>query len=178
MAEFNYKALIAVSDTRVADTINFILGSHNIMDVVRVDCTHDAIDAMLDIRFDLFFVDARVPVTFQRNAVLYGGIDYIRFIRMCEGRVSEATIVFMRQQSSMQNLLETRDEILSARDAGASCVLTHPLTIEKFDEEVLPILAKPKPFVRARSYTGPDRREKQFQVSRDRRIYPSSTLDD
>jgi len=168
MSSYRLKALIALSDFAVAKEVSSILALRGIH-ATLVESTHDAIDAMLETAFGLFIVDARVPMTLKREAVLYGGIDYIRFIRMCEGPVSEAMVVFLRSQMGTVNLLESRDEVLSVQDAGANCILIHPLTLEKFDEVILSEINNPRPFLRTGSYTGPCRRRRTVAVKVERR---------
>lgn len=169
MPENNLRVLVALSDFVAAENVCSVLSSRGIFQIVNVESTQQAVDAMLDTRFNLFIVDARVPVTLSRTAVLYGGIDHIRFIRMCEGPMSEATVVFLRTKSSLQNALESRAEIVSAYNAGADCVLPLPFTDEKFDSEIIPIITKPRRFIRERSYTGPCRRRTDVPVRCDRR---------
>jgi len=170
MASFKLKALVALSDVESIAMVNTVLSNRGISDIFYAMCTHDAIDAMVETRFDLFIVDARVPVTLKRAVILHGGIDYIRFIRMCEGAISEATVVFLRSQTNVQNLLEAHAEIVSAKDAGASCVLAQPFTEKKFDSEVVPLVIKPRSFIRSLHYTGPCRRRRSTNVKVERRL--------
>lgn len=172
MSNAHINALVALSDTDVSKTVCKVLKQRDITSIIEVESTYQAIDEMHKRLFNLFIVDARVPVTLERSATLYGGIDYIRFIRMCVGNVSEANVIFLRTHVGSQNLLESRSEIIEAQDAGASCVLLQPFTLQKFDDNVQPLISTPPVFIRAGTYTGPCRRKKAVAVEVDRRKKP------
>tara|TARA_R110002096_G_scaffold66686_1_gene162299 strand:- start:51 stop:563 length:513 start_codon:yes stop_codon:yes gene_type:complete len=162
------KALIALSDADAASEASRVLERRGISNLLSVKCTYDAIDAMVKGSFGLFVVDAPIPMTLSRPGVP-GGIDFIRFIRMCEGEMGEAVVVFLRSKLGEVNLLQVRDEIVTVRDSGANCILNHPLTFAKFDEYVAPDLVKPRLFLRMAGYTGPCRRRVKIPVENERR---------
>ena len=53
-----------------------------------------------------------------------------------------------------------RHRILEARDAGVTEVLTKPVSAKDLYEHIVSIVEKPRQFVRAENYFGPDRRRK------------------
>lgn len=53
-----------------------------------------------------------------------------------------------------------KKRILEARDAGANEVLTKPVSAKNLYEHIVGIVEKPRQFVRADTYFGPDRRRK------------------
>ncbi len=162
------KALIALSDAVVAADALAVLERRGISDVLTVQSTYDAINAMVSNCFGLFIVDAAIPMTLNRPG-MKGGVDFVRFIRMCEGDMGEAVVVFLRSKIGDVNLIEVRDEIISVQEAGANCILNHPITCNKFDEHVAPDLVKPRFFLREPNYTGPCRRRVQISVEKERR---------
>lgn len=65
-------------------------------------------------------------------------------------------------------------EIIAARDAGANEYLAKPLSTKMLRARMLTVLSKPRPFVRADGFFGPDRRrhsDKTFGGA-DRRVRP------
>ena len=50
--------------------------------------------------------------------------------------------------------------VLAARDAGASEILAKPLTIKGLLDRLIAAVDRPRPFVRATTYAGPDRRRR------------------
>lgn len=168
MKRADIRALLALSDRRAAAEISFIITSCGLPAPHQVACTYDAMDAMVERDYDLFIIDAAIPMSLAQPAIR-GGMDFIRFLRMCEGRVGEAPVVFLRSRIGDRDLIEVQAEVARARDAGANCVLTHPLTAQKFDEQVIPEFENPRPFLRLPGYTGPCRRRQQVAVSVDRR---------
>lgn len=173
MFEVQIRALIALSDSDTAIEISRMLEHRGITDQLVVGCTYDAIDAMLKEYYHLFIVDAFVPMSIDRPGML-GGVDFIRFLRMCEGPVKKSVAVFLRSELGRLNMLEVRQEIVTARDAGANCILSQPLTLKKFDESVVPQLLEPRPFLTTENYTGPCRRRKQLPVKVERREHQTS----
>lgn len=139
MSNPKIKAIIALSDPGEAARAALVLAHRGVLNPLVVSSTHEAIDAMVDTSFHLFVVDAKVPATLERPGT-YGGIDFIRFIRMCEGSVSRAVVTFMRTKVGDITMLEAQDEIVEAKAAGATCLLAHPVTLEKFDDIVQPAL--------------------------------------
>ena len=168
MFETHIRALLALSDNDAVVEVSRMLKHRGITDLLAVNCTYDAINAMLQDYYHLFIVDAFVPMSADRPSML-GGLDFIRFLRMCDGPVKKSVAVFLRSGLGRLNLLEARQEIENARDAGANCILSQPLTLKKFDETVVPQLVKPRPFFTTENYTGPCRRYKKIPVKVDRR---------
>jgi len=50
--------------------------------------------------------------------------------------------------------------IKAARDIGITEILAKPVTAKAVYERIISIIQNPRPFVRAKSYFGPDRRRK------------------
>ncbi|MBY0431421.1 MAG: response regulator, partial [Rhodospirillales bacterium] len=65
---------------------------------------------------------------------------------------------------------ETRlTKVMAARDAGMTEFLAKPISAKTFYARLLSALEKPRPFVKALSYFGPDRRRREISQGRDRR---------
>lgn len=140
MVRSKIDALVALADADTAAAVARVLIHRNINVSLQVSCTYEAVNAMVDQQFQLFVLDALIPMK-QDRPNIHGGIDFIRFLRMCEGVASEAVAVFVRSPLSRVTSIEAQDEIGAAREAGADCIVTRPLTLEKFDRVVAPLLA-------------------------------------
>jgi len=173
MSNLKINALIAVADEHVSQEICAVLKQRNTNKIVVVKSTHEAIDAMHATLFNLFIVDADIPVTLQNATLMPGGLDYIRFIRMCAGEVSEATITFIKDATKIRDFLNCKSQAVEALKAGSSCVVYPPFVAEKFDKVIAPLLSNPPKFIRTHHYTGPCRRHDLVSVERDMRKTPN-----
>jgi len=163
------KILVAVSSQKLSAEIGDTLAAKDVGEFHVAHTMYEAVELMHDYLFSLFIVDGQLLVSNDNEKMRLAGVDFIRFIRMCEGPVSEAAIAFLRSTSQVQNILEASAEIMEAHEGGASCIISQPLTPEKFEEAVDPILKQPRTFIRARDYTGPCRRRKTIQIDHNRR---------
>lgn len=104
----------------------------------------------------------------------FGGADFVRFVRLCEGPLQEAAVCVTIANPN-------RDKVLASRDAGANEVIALPLTHEVLDRKVRNALENPAPFVRHPSYTGPCRRRVTLEdwggVERRKDLPPRDTSD-
>jgi len=164
MVEFELKALVIVPDDEVANSILSVLHKRDVRKLFHANCTQNAICAMVETQFNLVVIDGCVSVAPDKEYITDAGVDFIRFIRMCEGPVSEAIIVYLRCDHKHQNLVEASSEISDAQNAGANIILSRPFTIEKFDNDVAPHVLNPRQFVKTIRYTGPCRRKRKKAV--------------
>jgi DNA-binding response OmpR family regulator len=51
-----------------------------------------------------------------------------------------------------------KKRVVSARDAGVTEFLTKPISAKALYERILNVVAKPRPFIKTKTYFGPDRR--------------------
>ena len=82
------------------------------------------------------------------------GVKLIEWIRGAKGANFQALpIVGMTAHSELET-------ILKARDAGINGVLVKPLSAQQLERHIKEALKGTRPFIRAKSFTGPDRRHK------------------
>ncbi|SDE05671.1 hypothetical protein [Kordiimonas lacus] len=150
------KVLVALSNKQLGETIWHYLKDSGVGQVQLVDTMKEAVHRMQAFQFTHFFLD------FDFGD--HGGSDFAKFIRMCDGAVSEAPIIMIMPTPS-------KDKVFTARDAGVNEILGLPLTGKQIDTRLQYISAQPKPFVRAATYIGPCRRREVMQVfhGKDRR---------
>lgn len=164
--------LIAISDFEMTFQVAEMLRGLGVQDITAAPSVHDAIAMMNAKNFTMFIIDARVPVAIRKDALIHGGVDFIRFIRMCRKPICESKIVFVRSPFGMVNLLESRAEVMTARDAGANCTLRYPVSRGDFEKIVLPELRITRPFLKTADYTGPCRRRRNLEIIEERRQCP------
>jgi two-component system, chemotaxis family, chemotaxis protein CheY len=85
---------------------------------------------------------------------LAGGA-FIRHIRSLEGiRNPQLPVIVLTASSDLET-------VAAARDAGANEFLMRPLNLERLLARLTHAMSQPRPFVRAKTYIGPDRRRKE-----------------
>jgi two-component system, chemotaxis family, chemotaxis protein CheY len=78
--------------------------------------------------------------------------DLVRRVRSLEDPVKAcAPIIVLAEQTSKRR-------VLAAREAGAQEFLVRPVEPEAFYDHLITLIAAPRPFIRTRSFFGPDRR--------------------
>lgn len=157
MSSSNIKALIALSEQDMAAQVALVMAHCGILNPLIVTSTYEAIDAMVEDSFNLFIVDAPIPMSLDRPGTR-GGIDFIRFVRMCEGATSKAVVVFLRSKIGNINMLEVHDEMIEVKKAGANCIVARPFTLDKFKKDIVPELVNQRIFLRSDAYPGAYRR--------------------
>lgn len=142
-------ALIAMSNKQLGRTVWHFLRDSGVRAIKVVTTAEDATSRMLASNFSLIVVDHDLPEM--------GGVDFIRFLRMCEGPLSEAFAVMVVPAPS-------QEKVMAARDAGVHEILGLPLTTSLLNRRLSHMLEKPKPFIRHPSYTGPCRRREVVKI--------------
>lgn len=142
-------ALIALSNKQLSRTVWHFLKDQGIGSCQIAATSEEATSRMLQKEFSLIFVDYDLPNM--------GGIDFIRFLRMCDGPLSEAFVVMIIGAPN-------QGKVVDARDAGVHEILGLPLTAHLLEVRLSHMIGKPKPFIRHPSYTGPCRRRENVRI--------------
>ena len=141
--------LIAMQNRQLGEFIRKVLrdgGAENIQRAIEVP---HALKLMRSKNVNLFFVD----YDFSEH----GGPDFVKFIRLTDGDMSEAPVVMILPQPSKKTVME-------CRDAGVNEILALPVTGNLVESRLKHIYAQPKPFIRSASYIGPCRRREQMKA--------------
>ena len=102
--------------------------------------------------FDCMLEDAPDIVITDMSLNPENGIDLIRRIRQGEKGVDRYTpILVLSGQTSMKH-------VVSARDAGATEFLAKPVSVGSLHDRLVWMIENPRPFIKASTYIGPDRR--------------------
>ncbi len=170
MAYDKLNALVAVSCKELSAQVCEFLIDKGIARIRTADSMYEAIDYILEDEVSLFVIDGQLLVNKEDGRTNIAGVDFVRFIRMCKGDVSEAHIIFYRSSSDDVDLIEANVEILEARQAGATCILQPQFNAERFEALAEPFLIHPQLFVRTSTYVGPCRRLEDVMAPVERRI--------
>jgi two-component system chemotaxis response regulator CheY len=164
-ARFQRLCVLIVDDNQnMRELMRAILQALGVVQIVEGrDCDH-AIQKIRDFTVDLVITDW---VMEPRD-----GIDLTNWIRTD----SESPDPFM--PVIMVSGHTEKDRITAARDAGVTEFMAKPISAKAVLQRLVAVIESPRPFVRTRSYFGPDRRRKNEPFSgEDRRRKPSDTME-
>lgn len=98
------------------------------------------------------------------------GLDLIEEIRRGHGSIDRQTPIIMLTANSEMEF------VIKARDAGVTEFLAKPFSVESLYRRLVSVIARPRPFVVAPAYFGPDRRRRQLGFAGpERRARPAET---
>lgn len=143
LAELTY---LVIDDSRYArQLIKTAMQTYNLRNVVEAP---DAVKAMKILKteeIDLVLVDKEMPVL--------NGTEFIRLVRKGEMGVKnpELPIIMISGHTDFATIME-------ARAAGVHDFLAKPVSAEALYARIRFNVASPRPFIRAATYLGPDRR--------------------
>jgi len=83
-------------------------------------------------------------------------LDLIRQVRV-EEKLEQRDVPILLLMSE-----PTKEAILAARDAGATEIAGRPISADALGKRLRTMISKPRDFVKASAYTGPDRRRKDL----------------
>ena len=87
------------------------------------------------------------------------GHELIRLIRRDENSANPYVPILVLTSHTDEQ------QILRARDAGATEVLRKPISLKSLYDRLIWMIEKPRPFIRAEGYVGPDRRRKMREFT-------------
>lgn len=88
----------------------------------------------------------------------YDGIELTRVLRQSADSPHPYVPIVLLLPESAQN------RISEARDAGVNAILLSPVSVQNLQTHINEILMHPRPFIRTRTYFGPDRRLRPRQT--------------
>jgi two-component system, chemotaxis family, chemotaxis protein CheY len=103
-----------------------------------------ALEAFMHYMPDIVLVDWVMPI--------FDGLELTQMIRQPGANANPYVPIIMLSAHS------EKKRIVSARDAGVTEFLVKPISAKALYERVLNVLANPRPFIKTRTYFGPDRR--------------------
>ena len=141
--------VMVVDDNRtMLKLMSDILRALGIRSVYTVNGPAEAFREMRINPIDLVFVDWEMsPLT---------GVEFVRMLRTAKDSANVfAPVIMLTSYTQMANVIE-------ARDAGANEFLAKPVSPKRVYQRILSVIKDPRPFIRTKTYFGPDRRWRQL----------------
>jgi len=140
------------------------------LQVSAISEAEDGVDAFKLIKSgtmpDIIILDWNMPTL--------DGIDFIRLVRTGDDSPNPYVPIIMMTAHSEYA------KVVSARDAGVTEILVKPLSAKSLYSRIASIILKPRPFVKSKTYFGPDRRRvvnPAYPGTERRKIPPQATQD-
>ena len=117
--------------------------------------------------FDGKTVKASVPVVFLRKWIQSHYMDELLTCCRAEFKTAQEVVVSVRQPGANANpyvavIMLTghseKNRVTAARDAGITEFLAKPISAKGLYERIVNVVANPRPFIKTKTYFGPDRR--------------------
>jgi len=150
-----FKVLVIEDNSFVRQILTQVLRGLHIMDIVEATDGADALEKLKMYEPDLILVDWEMQPL--------NGIEFIKIIRAGEDFDDRYIPIIMVTGHSEQH------RIIQARDAGITEMLVKPVSAEKLYRRIKSVIERPRTFVEAESYFGPDRRRRVQHVADERR---------
>ncbi len=139
------KRLLVVDDNKnMRMIIRTILNSFQIRRVEEADGGGSAFQILMSFPANLIITDLNMPVM--------DGIEFVRLVRTDKDSKNPYIPVIMLTGHS------ELPRITSARDAGVNAFLTKPVSADSLFSKVAFLIEHAQPFIRCKTYVGPDRR--------------------
>ena len=145
MSPLRKLAILVVEDnTNMAHIVKTILRSFGVVHIYETKDVAEAFDAVRQYAIDVVFLDF--------NLGFMDGLDFIRMIRSAPDTPNAYLPIIMLTAYSEKH------RVLQARDAGCTEFCVKPVTAIEVYRKMVEVIDNPRPFVRTKSYFGPDRR--------------------
>lgn len=144
------KALIVEDNAHMRVLLRELLSTAGIRDIAEAGNGNAAITVLRERRCDLILSDlAMGPMD---------GIEFTRHVRNNESSPNPFVPIIMITCHTEKHRVE------QARDAGVTEFLAKPITAKNLFARISEIVERPRAFVRAEGYFGPDRRRKTMDT--------------
>jgi len=145
MADYSALKVIMVEDNQhMRSIVNAILKGAGIRNVREAKDGAEALDLLRQYPADIALVD------FNMDPI--DGVEFTRMLRNAADSPNPYLPVIMVTGHS------ERSRVIEARDAGVNEFVVKPLTARALLNRIDSLILKPRPFIRCRSFFGPDRR--------------------
>lgn len=121
-----------------------LLHSFGTRDVIEADDGAAGLEAFMHYGPDIIITDWAMPV--------FDGLELTQMIRQPGANANPFVPIIMLTGHS------EKKHVIAARDAGVTEFLAKPLSAKALYERILNVVVNPRPFVRTKTYFGPDRR--------------------
>jgi len=102
--------------------------------------------------FDLVKSDAVDIIITDYQMDILDGLDFVRLVRTADDSPNPLVPIIMLSAYS------EKSRVMAARDAGVTEFCCKPVTAKEMFSKIASVINEPRPFIRNKSYFGPDRR--------------------
>ncbi|MFN3835156.1 MAG: response regulator [Glycocaulis sp.] len=156
------RVLMVEDNTHMGSILSTVLNSFGIR---LIDECRSAVDALELIRtkpYDFILLDYNMPIL--------DGIEFTRLVRTGQDHTQQLIPIIM-----ITGFTERR-RVIEARDAGVTEICVKPVTARDLWNRIAEVINAPRPFIRSRIYTGPDRhRHKDFEFGGEERRHAKTS---
>ena len=143
--DFSDLRFLVVDDNQhVRRIVRTLLHGFGVREVYEAGDGAAGLDAVQNFLPDFIITDWVMP--------LFDGLEFVQMIRQPDSTLNPYVPIIMLSAHS------ERHRVLQARDAGVNDFLCKPISAKSLHQRISAILLNPRPFIRATSYFGPDRR--------------------
>lgn len=143
--DFSGLRFLVVDDNQhVRRIVRTLLHGFGVREVYEASDGAAGLDAVQNFLPDFIITDWVMP--------LFDGLEFVQMIRQPDSTLNPYVPIIMLTAHS------ERHRVLQARDAGVNDFLCKPISAKSLHQRISAILLNPRPFIRANSYFGPDRR--------------------
>jgi len=144
----NLKVFIIDDNRHMRRLLQSILNALGVTDIAESGNAVEAYEALRDFEADVVIVDWHMKPM--------NGIEFVRKVRNSDDSFNQYVPIIML--SGYADI----DRITEARDTGVNEFMAKPISGAALYKRFLSIIEHPRPFVRTRSYFGPDRRRQKL----------------
>lgn len=138
--------LVIVDNLPMLGIFRSVLSDFGIQNVRHGRNAQEVVSFLMSEPIDLVVIDDHAPLD---------GVKFLKTLRRGSGRLPNAVpVIFI-------TAIAERERIVAARDAGANEILIKPFTPIQLKTRLENSLFKPREFVEAAAYVGPDRRRRR-----------------
>jgi two-component system chemotaxis response regulator CheY len=143
--EFNRLRIIVIDDNAfMRRLIRGLLFGFGVREVYEAEDGASGLDSILAYKPDILITDWEMPIL--------DGIEVTRLIRQQDASSNPFLPIILVTGYS------EKARVIQARDAGVTEFLVKPISAKRLHDRILSVVAFPRPFIRTRTYFGPDRR--------------------
>ena len=143
--EIKLRVLVADPTVQMREIIrNILLHNIGIDEVVDASDGEQVLEIFQNSPCDLLILDTAMRPL--------GGVELARRIRNNEEDINPFTPIIIISDHPQKN------EVMGARDAGATEYLAKPLSAKILDLRIRALVQHPRPYIKSKSFFGPDRR--------------------
>jgi two-component system chemotaxis response regulator CheY len=138
------QTLVVDDNEYMRGVIRTVLRAVGITKILEAESGAAAMTVLRENTIDLAFIDWMMqPMS---------GAELVRYLRTSEFSPNPyIPIIMVTAHTEAKNITE-------ARDLGVTEFLAKPVTVKSMLERIIAIIERPRPFIRAKEYFGPDRR--------------------